>query len=366
MQQKILVSGGAGFIGSSLIRLLIQQKSVQVINIDVLNYAGDLSRIDNLTQEEQARHHFIPIDICDFKALEVVFLKEQPDAVIHLAAETHVDRSIDDPKQVVQTNVIGTLNMLEATRMYWKKLSSSKKSAFRFLHVSTDEVYGNIHSTGSASKEGDLYQPNSPYSASKAGADHLVRAWYHTYQLPVLLTHSCNNYGAYQHPEKLIPHMIFSALKGQMLPIYGDGLQERQWIFVEDHVRALWVVLNEGRIGQTYHIGTDIFMRNIELVHLLCDELEKYLPSQLLGVSSYRSLIHHVADRPAHDRRYALSTQKIAQELGWRAQVTLEEGVSKTVAWYVKNQSWAQRIFDKGYALKRQGLMLENESISSE
>lgn len=356
MQQKILVSGGAGFIGSALVRLLIQQKNVQVINIDVLNYAGDLSRFDGLTQEEKFCQHFRSVDICDLKALEVIFLKEQPDAVIHLAAETHVDRSIDDPKQVVQTNVIGTMNMLEAARLYWKKLPSSKKRAFRFLHVSTDEVYGNISHTGSASKEGDLYQPNSPYSASKAGADHLVRAWYQTYQLPVVLTHSCNNYGVYQHPEKLIPHMILSALKGQMLPIYGDGLQERQWIFVEDHAQALWVVLNEGSVGETYHIGTDALISNIELVQLLCDELEKHLPSKLLGVSSYRSLINHVADRPAHDRRYTLSTQKIEQELGWRAQVPFNDGILKTVAWYVKNQSWTQRIFDKGYTLKRQGL----------
>lgn len=352
-QRKILVTGGAGFIGSALVRMLVEE-GVHVVNVDALSYAGDLSTLDELTVKGAAHHHFYHLDICDASVIKQVFELEKPDAVMHLAAETHVDRSIDEPVQTVHTNVIGTLNMLEAARVYWQGLPDTQRKDFRFLHVSTDEVYGDIALGADASTEGDAYAPNSPYSASKAGADHLVRAWHKTYGLPVLLTHCCNNYGMYQHPEKLIPHMILSALSGKILPVYGDGLQMRQWIFVEDHVRALWHVLLHGVAGETYHIGTEESINNIDLVRLLCSQLEKLVPASEEGVESYEALIRHVADRPGHDRRYALATGKL-KELGWRSEITLEEGLFKTVMWYVTHQSWWQRLIDSGYKLQRQG-----------
>ncbi|MGL4667246.1 MAG: dTDP-glucose 4,6-dehydratase [Saezia sp.] len=354
-QQKILISGGAGFIGSALVRMLLAKENTCVVNVDALNYAGDLARLEGLSHEEQARYQFYHLDICDAPALEAVFLKEQPDAVMHLAAQTHVDRSIDAPLQTVQTNVMGTLSMLEAARSYWQKLPAAWQQDFRFLHVSTDEVYGDIAAGAQPSTEGDVYAPNSPYSASKAGADHLVRAWHKTYGLPVLLTHCCNNYGAYQHPEKLIPHMILNAFSGNDLPVYGDGKQQRQWIFVEDHARALECVLERGSIGETYHIGTADVISNIDLVRLLCEQLETLRPASEAGFESYEHLIAHVADRPGHDRRYELATDKI-RNLGWQPQVSLGEGLLKTVHWYVKHRLWLEQVFVKGYILKRQGV----------
>ena len=351
-QQKILVTGGAGFIGSALVRMLAATEGVHVANVDALSYAGDLSSLSGFSAQGQSKHCFYHLDICDAPALKALFIKEQPDAVMHLAAETHVDRSIDSPVQAVQTNVMGALSLLEAARAYWQGLAGvdrERQKAFRFLHVSTDEVYGDIALDAQPSVEGDAYAPNSPYSASKAGADHLVRAWHETYGLPVLMTHCCNNYGMYQHPEKLIPHMILNALAGNPLPIYGDGKQQRQWIFVEDHVRALWQVLQRGVVGETYHIGAGESISNIDLVRMLCAGLEKQM-----GGGAYESLITHVADRPGHDRRYALATDKI-RALGWLPEVNFEQGLLRTVHWYVKNKLWWQHVIDKGYALNRQG-----------
>lgn len=360
IQQKhirILVTGGAGFIGSALVRLLLEMKHVCVINVDALTYAGDLWFLQQLPQTWQKRHFFHQVNLCDMQALQKVVDQEKPDFVIHLAAETHVDRSIDEPAACVHTNVVGTLNLLEISRQYWYKLSSEQQSNFRFLYVSTDEVYGDLARDAKASIEGNAYRPSSPYAASKASADHLVHAWSQTYGLPVITTHCCNNYGAYQYPEKLIPHMIFNALAGQPLPVYGDGLQQRQWIYVEDHVRALWQILLQGRIGQTYHIGTQEIVTNIELIRLLCQVLEKLHPAKLNNISSYEELITNVADRPGHDRRYEVNSQKLQQELGWQPQVSLQKGLSETVQWYLQNQSWWQHMKSKGYMLTRQGML---------
>lgn len=356
--QRVLVSGGAGFIGSALVRMLVGSEDVEVINVDALTYAGDLSALDEVTRGRYAgRHYFFPIDINDSDALKNLFLRMRPQAVIHLAAETHVDRSIDTPLAYVQTNVVGTLNMLEAARMYWNTLPKPGREKFRFLHVSTDEVYGDIAPDALPVDELGRYAPSSPYAASKAGADHLVRAWHRTYGLPICVAHCCNNYGAYQHPEKLIPHMIFNALSGKALPIYGDGQQQRQWVHVDDHVRGLWRVLQQGHVGESYHIGAPDSLKNIDLVNELCDALETIIPARQLGIASYHALITHVPDRPGHDRRYALSTAKIASELGWRPQVSITEGLLQTVSWYARNREWWQAKLTSGYQLQRQGII---------
>lgn len=354
LPRRILVSGGAGFIGSALVRYLVNVQQLEVINVDALTYAGDLSALSAVG--ESARHFFYRQDIRDADALAQLFMKTQPQAVMHLAAETHVDRSIDAPEVFVQTNVLGTLNMLEAARAYWQQLPAAQQAQFRFLHVSTDEVYGDLAAGAEPADEQTPYAPSSPYAASKAGADHLVRSWYRTYGLPVLLTHCCNNYGAYQYPEKLIPHMILNALAGQPLPVYGDGLQQRQWLFVDDHVRALWRVLCAGRVGESYHISVPETMSNLDVVRQICHVLEALVPVHPQAVKSYASLIRHVPDRPGHDRRYALSSDKIRHELGWLPQVSLEQGLRQTVAWYVQNPSWWQQVLARGYDLQRQGL----------
>ena len=335
--------------------MLLEQKASQVVNVDKLSYAGDLSRLTGLTLEQQKRHTFFHLDILDSERILSILQQEQPEVIFHLAAETHVDRSIDNPAEVVKTNVMGTLSLLEAVRVYWQELNAERQAQFRFIHVSTDEVYGDLSVRASASTEGDAYAPSSPYSASKAGADHLVHAWYKTYGLPVVLTHSCNNYGPYQHPEKLIPHMILNALAGQALPVYGDGLQQREWIHVDDHAQALWQVWQKGQVGSTYHIGTEQSISNLELVNLLCMALDEQFPAPE-KTRPYSSLITHVGDRPGHDRRYALSSAKIKRDLGWQAQIPLKSGVLHTVSWYVQCKQWWQHMLDTGYNLRRQGL----------
>ena len=353
---KILVSGGAGFIGSALIRFLIQQQHADVVNVDALTYAGDFSRFAQLNAVEVSHHHFVHQDICELDALKTLFMQQQPDAVIHLAAETHVDRSIDGPSAFMRTNVQGTMNMLEASRCYWQQLSAEKKKHFRYIHISTDEVYGGLGEHEPATKESQCYAPNSPYAASKAGGDHLVRAWHQTYGLPVILTMCCNNYGEYQHPEKLIPHMVLNALKGLPLPVYGDGLQKRQWLHVNDHVRALWQVLHEGQVGQSYHIATPDVVTNIDVVHMICDALEALCSSNETIGASYASLIQHVQDRPGHDRRYELDAGKLQCELHWQPSVSFADGLREVVAWYVAHQPWWQNLLDQGYSLHRLGL----------
>ncbi|GAL24271.1 dTDP-glucose 4,6-dehydratase [Vibrio variabilis] len=350
---KILVTGGAGFIGSAVIRHILNDTSDSVVNVDVLTYAGNLESLPDADKSE--RYAFEQVDICDLGALEVVFEKHQPDAVMHLAAESHVDRSIDGPAAFVQTNLVGTFNMLEVARQYWKTLDESKQSAFRFHHISTDEVYGDLEGTDDLFTEETSYEPSSPYSASKAGSDHLVRAWGRTYGFPVLVTNCSNNYGPYHFPEKLIPLMILNALEGKPLPVYGDGLQIRDWLFVEDHARALYKVVTEGNVGETYNIGGHNEKANIDVVKTICTLLEELVPSKPQGVNLYRDLITYVTDRPGHDVRYAIDASKIERELGWTPAETFESGIRKTVEWYLNNREWWTRVLDGSYSRERLG-----------
>ncbi|WP_256935916.1 dTDP-glucose 4,6-dehydratase, partial [Vibrio diabolicus] len=301
------------------------------------------------------RYYFEQVDICDRTELDRVFSEHQPDMVMHLAAESHVDRSIDGPAAFIETNVMGTYHLLEAARQYWSNLEEANKSAFRFHHISTDEVYGDLEGTDDLFTETTSYAPSSPYSASKASSDHLVRAWQRTYGLPTLVTNCSNNYGPYHFPEKLIPLMILNALDGKPLPVYGDGMQIRDWLFVEDHARALYKVVNEGEIGETYNIGGHNEKANIEVVKTICALLEELRPDKPAGVESYESLITYVKDRPGHDVRYAIDATKIAQELGWTPEETFESGIRKTVEWYLNNQQWWQRVLDGSYSLERLG-----------
>jgi dTDP-glucose 4,6-dehydratase len=340
----ILVTGGAGFIGSNLVRFLIREEKVQVLNVDALTYAGNFASVADLTPEEG--HVFFQLDICDRAGLRQIFLQRRPQAVMHLAAETHVDRSIEDAGQFVRTNVVGTHALLEETRRYWNRLEGAEKDAFRFLAVSTDEVYGSLGETG-AFTEDSPYNPSSPYAASKAAADHLARAYHRTYGLPVLITNCSNNYGPYQFPEKLIPLMITRALAGQTLPVYGQGANVRDWLYVTDHCRALFAVLRAGVPGRTYNIGANQEKKNIDLVVLLCDLLEQMAPAsenpQLAG-RSYRDLVTFVTDRPGHDFRYALDASRIASELGWRPSEDFASGLAKTIRWYIDNPRWIERV----------------------
>lgn len=349
---KILVTGGAGFIGSATVRYLITHTDAQVVNVDALTYAGNPDSLEPI--ESDPRYAFEHVDICDRRALDRVFSEHSPDAVMHLAAESHVDRSIDGPEDFVRTNVLGTYNLLEAARAFLDRQSAERSHAFRFLHVSTDEVYGDLGDTGGFFVESTSYAPSSPYAATKASSDHLARAWGRTFRLPVLVTNCSNNYGPYQFPEKLIPHMILHALAGKPLPVYGDGSQIRDWLFVDDHARALWQVLTRGTIGETYNIGGHNEQKNIDVVKMICTALEQHRPAGPDG-TPYTDLIEYVKDRPGHDTRYAIDATKIERELGWRPEETFESGLEKTVSWYLHNTTWWQRVLDGQYRLERIG-----------
>ncbi|CAH1569122.1 dTDP-glucose 4,6-dehydratase [Vibrio rotiferianus] len=350
---KILVTGGAGFIGSAVIRHIIRNTQDVAINLDKLTYAGNLESLSEIDSSD--RYYFEQVDICDRVELDRVFAQHQPDLVMHLAAESHVDRSIDGPAAFIETNVMGTYHLLEAARQYWSTMDETRKAAFRFHHISTDEVYGDLEGTDDLFTETTSYAPSSPYSASKASSDHLVRAWQRTYGFPTLVTNCSNNYGPYHFPEKLIPLMILNALDGKPLPVYGDGMQIRDWLFVEDHARALYKVVTEGEIGETYNIGGHNEKANIEVVKTICSLLEELRPNKPEGIDSYEALITYVKDRPGHDVRYAIDATKIAQELNWTPEETFESGIRKTVEWYLNNQQWWQRVLDGSYSLERLG-----------
>lgn len=347
---KLLITGGAGFIGSALIRHIIANTNDSVVNVDKLTYAGNLESLSEIEGSE--RYVFEQVDICNQTRLERVFSEHQPDAVMHLAAESHVDRSIDGPAEFIQTNIVGTYTLLEVARAYWNNLSAERRNDFRFHHISTDEVYGDLGEPQGLFTEETPYAPSSPYSASKASSDHLVRAWQRTYGLPTLLTNCSNNYGPYHFPEKLIPLIILNALEAKPLPVYGKGEQVRDWLYVEDHARALYQVATQGQVGVTYNIGGHNEKQNIEVVHIICDILQELRPQE----RSYRDLITFVKDRPGHDMRYAIDASKIQKVLGWSPQETFETGIRKTVQWYLENQAWCQRVQDGSYQRERLGV----------
>lgn len=351
--KKILVTGGAGFIGSNFIQLALGQPGAQVLNLDKLTYAGNLDSLQ--TVAERPEYRFVRADICDPAAVSAAVTEFQPDAIVHFAAESHVDRSIDGPAAFIQTNIIGTFNLLEAARQYWKELPPERKEAFRFLHVSTDEVYGSLGATGLFTED-TPYAPNSPYSASKASSDHLVRAYHHTYGLPTVTTNCSNNYGPYQFPEKLIPLMILNALGGKALPVYGDGMQVRDWLYVADHCRAILTVLDQGKPGETYNIGGHNEMPNIRIVQKICALLDELRPRA--DGKPYAEQITYVTDRPGHDRRYAIDAGKIGRELGWQPQETFDTGIRKTVEWYLDNAAWCERVTSGKYRQERLGTSL--------
>ena len=339
---RILITGGAGFIGSAVVRHVIENTENEVLNVDKLTYAGNLESLASVAHHP--RYTFSQTDICDRAALDELFENFQPDAVMHLAAESHVDRSITGPAAFIETNIIGTYQLLEAARHYWNQLDQNKKQAFRFHHISTDEVYGDLEGTEDLFLETTPYAPSSPYSASKASSDHLVRAWYRTYGLPVVLTNCSNNYGPFHFPEKLIPLVILNALAGKPLPVYGNGTQIRDWLYVEDHARALYKVVTEAAVGETYNIGGHNEQKNIDVVKAICELLEELAPNKPEGLARYEDLITYVTDRPGHDLRYAIDASKIQKDLGWVPQESFETGLRKTVQWYLNNQAWVQHI----------------------
>lgn len=359
---KILITGGAGFIGSAVIRHIINNTQDAVVNIDKLTYAGNLESLADV--EDSERYIFERADICDSEAMARIFAYHQPDAVMHLAAESHVDRSITGPATFIETNIIGTYVLLEETRKYWLSLDKVRKVAFRFHHISTDEVYGDLPhpnklTPGTALPlftENTPYAPSSPYSSSKASSDHLVRAWRRTYGLPTIVTNCSNNYGPYHFPEKLIPLIILNALAGKQLPVYGNGEQIRDWLYVEDHARALYKVVKEGGVGETYNIGGHNERKNIEVVKVICSILDEIITERPSGINQFSDLITYVADRPGHDLRYAINASKIKDDLGWVPQETFESGIRKTVNWYLNNHDWWQRVMDGSYAGERLGL----------
>ena len=351
---KILVTGGAGFIGSAVIRHIIQETETEVLNLDKLTYAGNLESLYEIDQHP--RYQFVQADICDVDVLTQIFERFKPDAVMHLAAESHVDRSIDGPAEFIQTNILGTYQLLEVTRKYWQELDTDKKKQFKFHHISTDEVYGDLEGTTDLFTETTSYAPSSPYSASKASSDHLVRAWHRTYGLPVVVTNCSNNYGPYHFPEKLIPLVILNALDGKALPIYGKGDQIRDWLYVEDHARALYKVVTEGVVGETYNIGGHNEKQNLEVVKTICTILDEVKPR--LDAQPYATQITFVQDRPGHDLRYAIDASKIARELNWTPKETFESGIRKTITWYLNNLEWCHRVQDGSYQGERLGVDL--------
>lgn len=350
---KILVTGGAGFIGSAVVRHIINNTQDSVVNVDKLTYAGNLESLAEVSGN--ARYAFVQADICDRNALDKIFVEHQPDAVMHLAAESHVDRSITGPAEFIETNIVGTYTLLEAARAYWSQLNEERKDSFRFHHISTDEVYGDLPHPDECAAGTDLplftettsYAPSSPYSASKASSDHLVRAWQRTYGLPCIVTNCSNNYGPYHFPEKLIPLVILNAFEGKNLPVYGKGDQIRDWLYVEDHARALYTVVTQGSLGETYNIGGHNEKKNLDVVLTICDLLDELVPKN----TSYREQITYVADRPGHDRRYAIDASKISQDLNWKPQETFESGIRKTVEWYLTNQRWVENVKTGNYQL---------------
>ncbi|MEH8015852.1 dTDP-glucose 4,6-dehydratase [Rheinheimera muenzenbergensis] len=353
---KVLLTGGAGFIGSAVVRHIIGETQASVVNVDKLTYAGNLGSVASVA--DNARYSFAQVDICNRIELERVFATHQPDVVMHLAAESHVDRSIDGPAAFIETNIVGTYTLLEVARSYWNGLDTARKAAFRFHHISTDEVFGDLHGTDDLFTETTPYAPSSPYSASKASSDHLVRAWHRTYGLPVLVTNCSNNYGPYHFPEKLIPLMILNALAGKPLPVYGKGNQIRDWLYVEDHARALYKVVTEGKVGETYNIGGHNEKQNIEVVHAICELMDELTPMHQRGYplnTKHSALITYVKDRPGHDLRYAIDASKIERELGWKPQENFDSGLRKTVQWFLANKAWWQAVLDGSYTMERLG-----------